>query len=68
MIGLQQFDRRKLEFLAVTLTFTFRVDLLDFFPHLTPPVVLSTLKSVCGIRVSSVCPFLIAHLEAEHCL
>ena len=53
--GLQQFDRSEVEFLAVALPFAASVDLLDFLSHLTPPVVLSIIKSVRETGVSSFC-------------
>lgn len=43
----------ELEFLTVALPFTFRIDLLYFFSHLTPPLVLSTIKSAREMRVGS---------------
>ena len=51
--GLQQLDCGEFEVLAVALTLTFCIDLLFLFSHLTPPVVLSTIKNVREMRVSS---------------
>jgi hypothetical protein len=49
-------DCGEFEVLAVALTLTFYINLLFLFSHLTPPVVLSTIKSVREMRVSSLRP------------
>src|SRR5712664_1738325 len=53
---LQQPNRFELEFLAEPLPLPVRIDLLQFFSHLTPPQVLSTFKSVHFNRDSSTWP------------